>query len=529
MRPSTPCLCRPRIVTQFVLLLIASSIAVFAPQVWSEDTVIPATSVSITQDTGENPAGSRERQALATPTHHQTGLIKANVAGQPEASITCFCLTPENRVLAGCVGEAGEVRVFDAEGKYLETWSTPVKPEAIFARSDGAIFLAGQGAVVKLSPAGKLELRSQSPHADAVSNDLDEIREEVASRAKRQAEVFAQQTQVYDQMLERVDQQINTLNEQLANLDAQTADDEDAADAEPATAGAAQLLSSPVGKNRQMLERRLTMLKQMKGQYEQTKFQWEQQAAQYKPDELTDEQIEQQVKASIEYKLRASSISAAGDQVFLATHAATGYGFDVWKIDEEFAGGERIITGLSGCCGQMDVKANENGLYVAENSKHRVCCYDRDGKMIREWGHGARTGLEGFGSCCNPMNVAFGPDASVYTAEDNTGRIKRYSPDGKLLGLVGAVDLVPGCKNVSIAVSADGRRVYMLDMTRGHIVKMEAYPPGEAPAPVKYEEENAETQSQNVDALSFDTTPDRTPDAGGGIAKGIMRLFGIGN
>ena len=83
------------------------------------------------------------------------------------------------------------------------------------------------------------------------------------------------------------------------------------------------------------------------------------------------------------------------------------------------------------------------------------------------------------------MNVAFGPDGVVYTAEDNTGRIKRYSPDGKLLGLVGSVELVPGCKNCSIAVSSDGSRVYMLDITRGHIVRMERYKPGETPPPEK--------------------------------------------
>lgn len=34
------------------------------------------------------------------------------------------------------------------------------------------------------------------------------------------------------------------------------------------------------------------------------------------------------------------------------------------------------------------------------------------------------------------------------------------------------MDLVPGCKNVSIAVSHDGDHVYMLDITRNHIVVM---------------------------------------------------------
>jgi hypothetical protein len=70
------------------------------------------------------------------------------------------------------------------------------------------------------------------------------------------------------------------------------------------------------------------------------------------------------------------------------------------------------------------------------------------------------------------MNVAFGPENTVYTAEASSGRIKRYSTTGELLELVGNVDIVPGCKKVSIAVNKDGSRVYMLDITRTHIVAM---------------------------------------------------------
>jgi hypothetical protein len=67
------------------------------------------------------------------------------------------------------------------------------------------------------------------------------------------------------------------------------------------------------------------------------------------------------------------------------------------------------------------------------------------------------------------MNLAFGTDGSVYTAEDTTGRIKRYSVDGELLSVVGAADVVPGCKKVSIGVDATGDRVYMLDITRNNV------------------------------------------------------------
>jgi hypothetical protein len=171
-------------------------------------------------------------------------------------------------------------------------------------------------------------------------------------------------------------------------------------------------------------------------------------------------------------KARIASISTDGSFIYVAVPALVGYGFEVWKMDGEFESGEKIVSGLRGCCSQMDVQACQNGIFVAENSRHRVVHYDRDGKEVTAWGQRDRKGVDGFTSCCNPMNVAFGPTGDVYTAESTTGRIKRFTPEGTLVEYVGDVKLVPGCKNVSIAVSEDGRRVYMLDITRNHIVLM---------------------------------------------------------
>ena len=465
-------------------------------QIHIDGAVAPA---SATTSAGtESTTNSDDRLALATPTHHQTGLIKVNVDGLPQRDLTCFALTPDDRILAGCAGGKGEIRVFDAEGKYLESWAAPFEPEAIFVRHDGAIYLAGRGQVARLSPTGEVELQKKAPHADSMGQNLDRIRKEVVEQNQRQAEVYSQQAQQYDELLKQVDRQIDDAKKQLADLNASDA------------------------QQKLTLKRKLAMQQQMKTQYEQIKKQWDEMIAQNQPKELSEEEIDKLVEDSIKYKLKVSSISATEDNVYLATRAAVGYGFDVWKMAADFTDGKQIITGLSGCCGQMDVKANADGLFVAENSKHHVACYDHDGKLIDSWGHGARTGLEGFGSCCNPMNVAFGPGGAVYTAEDDTGRIKRYSPDGKLLGLVGASELTPGCMNVSIAVSSDGGRVFMLDVTRGQIVRMDRYAPGKAPVPATIEEEPP------ADTVSFNTSPGEPPNVGGAVAKGLLRVLGFG-
>jgi hypothetical protein len=456
----------------------ARRVRLFTLRTAAADPAAEAPAASAPASTAEAPA-AEANQVSETPTHRQTTIIKANVEGQPQTAITCFCLTPDDRILAGCAGQSGEIRVFDKGGKFVEAWSIPVTPDAIYARADGIIFLAGEGQVLQLSKSGRILLQKEAPHASELNSNPQQLRDQIVAQAKQRADAMAQQVKQFDDMIARSDKEIASLKEQLSQLQAAVeSENGDEEATKKATVTAAR-----TGARQKQLERRIAMHEQRKSQYEAVKVQWGEIAKQNPAAELTEEQIDAQVKASLAQTIKVSSISATEDEVYLATRSAVGYGFQIWKCDSQFDNAKSIVSELRGCCGQMDVKANANGVYVAENARHRVCRYDRDGTLVTAWGESARSGLEGFGSCCNPMNVAFGPDDVVYTAEDNTGRIKRYSPDGKLLSWVGNVDLVPGCKNCSIAVNADGSQVYMLDITRNHIVRMDQTPASEsAPA-----------------------------------------------
>jgi len=162
-----------------------------------------------------------------------------------------------------------------------------------------------------------------------------------------------------------------------------------------------------------------------------------------------------------------TGIALSGKDVFVSHRALRGYA--VTRFDRDLKGAKQIITGLRGCCGQMDICAREGVLYVAENARHRVVRYDRTGKVLSKWGQRSRTDPAGFGSCCNPMNICFGPDGALYTAEASLGRVKKYTPEGKFLGLVGSVNIAAGCVRVRVAVTKDGQRVYVLDTTRNVI------------------------------------------------------------
>ncbi|MCD6303771.1 MAG: hypothetical protein J7M21_02275 [Planctomycetes bacterium] len=108
-------------------------------------------------------------------------------------------------------------------------------------------------------------------------------------------------------------------------------------------------------------------------------------------------------------------------------------------------------------------------LYVADNTRHRVARYDRSGRLLSAFSKASRSDPAGFGSCCNPMNVCFGPDGALYTSEASLHRIKRYSTSGKYLGPVGTYSARGGCKHVAVAVGKSGRDVYVIDVSAGNI------------------------------------------------------------
>jgi hypothetical protein len=123
-------------------------------------------------------------------------------------------------------------------------------------------------------------------------------------------------------------------------------------------------------------------------------------------------------------------------------------------------------------------------VFVAENSRHRVATFSREGEKGKFWGNSARAGLiadEGgaavpattdysrFGGCCNPMNLRFTSGGDVLTAESE-GHIKQFSPEGKFVRLVGMAEVSGGCKNVALAPSPKGDKIYFYDQQKSRVV-----------------------------------------------------------
>jgi len=208
-----------------------------------------------------------------------------------------------------------------------------------------------------------------------------------------------------------------------------------------------------------------------------------------------------QVLNELSGRLKITNALAVSDKdVFIASGVLKGYGYAVWRTSHDFEGAEEIVTGLSGCCGQMDIRCSDGCVFVAENSRKRVLQYDRDGKKLAQWGEGDRNGAVGakFGGCCNPMNLCFGSGGEVLTAESE-GFIKRFTKEGSFLGIVGQAKVSGGCKNVAIGVSPDGEKAYFFDLQGSRIVILDKKADEKKPdEPAEQNDTNQEKAAKKV-------------------------------
>ncbi len=181
---------------------------------------------------------------------------------------------------------------------------------------------------------------------------------------------------------------------------------------------------------------------------------------------------------------KVSGLAVTDRHVFAAfgSGASLGAKSKLFRFDLDFSHPKLLAEGLRTCCRRCDLKTRNGRLFLAENGVHRIVVYDADGRVLEKWGKRSRTDPAGFGSCCNPMNLCFGADGTLYTAESGLGRVKRYTPDGRFLGVVGTAGVprfnragaqAAACSNIAIACAPDGRRIYVMDYALGRIRVLE--------------------------------------------------------
>lgn len=329
-----------------------------------------------------------------------------------------------------------ELRMLDADGKTLETFPLDFHAQTINVCPDGNLIVGGDGTLARYDLKGKELARSESPHVTAAKKDPDELK-------RRAKETLEEQRK----SMEEVVKSFETQKEEYAKRDQKT-------------------LSEEEKQAVQQIEQLLPAYRRMVDQQGKT---------------ITDAQIDETAKQLATRARTINAVSASGQHLYCTAPASKGYGYSVWRTDLEFKNPERIVDGLSGCCGQMDIQCCGDDVIVSENSRKRVVRFDAKGKEVSSWGKASRDG-EGdtFGSCCNPMNTRAVGD-KLYVS-DSDGRVRLFSLAGKYEGEVGKAKVEAGCKSSIVDVSPDGNRVYYIDVNHSRICVLDRKPDEKAQA-----------------------------------------------
>lgn len=183
---------------------------------------------------------------------------------------------------------------------------------------------------------------------------------------------------------------------------------------------------------------------------------------------LNPSELEKMKKTLERRRADVTGIAATETDVFVVCPSPSEFSYRVYRFDHDFKESKLILEKLRGCCGQMDIRAHGDKLWVAHNGRHRVEAYDRDGKRLSQFGKAGRIRPEDFGGCCEPKNLAFAPNGDLLAAESGPPScIKRFSPEGKFLGVLAIAESMKGdCVRMTVAASPDGSRVYLLDTTK---------------------------------------------------------------
>ena len=403
----------------------------------SEEEATPATSIGET-----TPVVSDGKS-----THKQAAKIK--VSGKGGQQLRTFCVNNAGTIY-GIVGperpygdvsltdknNKAEIRVLDEDGKEQGNWPVPFAAQAIAVAPNGTVVVAGNGRIAKYDNSGKLLLETDVPHVIRVLNKPEALQEEAEANLEESKEQ-------YEVQLKQVNETLVPMKEELEKLEAVAESGQTPKDT-----------------------RRIKALKNSIRSQEavnKANLQYYKQRGERKLDVVVKE---------LTGRLKTINALAVTDEdVFIASGVTRGYGYAVWRTNFDFDGGKQIVSGLSGCCGQMDIRCCDDGVYVAENSRKRVLHFDREGKKLAQWGEGDRNGSAGakFGGCCNPMNLCLSTGGELLTAESE-GFVKRFTKDGQFLGIVGHAKVSGGCKNVAIGISPNGEKVYFYDRQESTIV-----------------------------------------------------------
>ena len=178
------------------------------------------------------------------------------------------------------------------------------------------------------------------------------------------------------------------------------------------------------------------------------------------------------MKESLEKRRsEVTGLAVTDHDLFMAVPAPSDFTFRVYRFDHALQNPKLVVEKLRGCCGQMDVQSHDGNIWIPHNARHAVESRDRDGKELSKFGTAGRVKATDFGGCCEPKSLRVLPNGDILAAESGPPTcIKRFSAKGKFKEVVALANNAKGdCVRVTVEMSPDGVRYYMLDTTRDAI------------------------------------------------------------
>jgi hypothetical protein len=141
-------------------------------------------------------AAARAKDSAWKPSCKEVNVIQIAEKGNP-AALKNFCLNKDGNILA-CYGgnpkfsdgKTCGIRVYSPKGQLLKTLPLDIAPEAVCVASDGTIFAAGGGRLLKLDDQGKVLASVDSPVAKEPVNITKETEDMVREMTKQNNRPF---------------------------------------------------------------------------------------------------------------------------------------------------------------------------------------------------------------------------------------------------------------------------------------------------------------------------------------------------
>lgn len=436
-----------------------------------------------------NPLPTLGLAAESSATHKQVRSIVPMKDGA-RVPLNTFCVGPDQNLYMCCGvastshGDAkGTLVIATGEGEILRAIDLEFLPQSINFASSGAMFVSGGGKIARLSQAGAVEIVKDAPHIENKEEMLAKLKEAAEEQKKLVTKSYAEQ-------LEQIQSQIQKLEKEAEKADP---DDE---------------------KGAKRRERRMKLLTQQKTQWEQI------------VSSVEESYSVGSGEAMLANVMRSSGVAVANQDVFVSVPMVSGYGYSIYRLNHDLEEPKVVVKNVGGCCGQLDIQSDGEHLLIAENTAFQVAIYDREGKKLNSFGKRGRDQQDGFGSCCNPMNVRCCSNGDILTAESSIGDIKRFNQEGEFLGYVGRASVGGGCKHVAIGWDSDRDWHYMMNQDKANIAVL--VPLDQAPAETDEERASREAM-QGLGKKLIGTWEKVVSPAAKGDADSALQLAELDN